>query len=79
MSIALLALGLTNQMEKQDNKFGDLSVPFARLEGHELPHIKIQKLLTNPDLVVMVIENDCIWKIRYVWLIKEGIRKVNAF
>lgn len=44
---------------------------FARLEGHRVPQMKIQTLVIKPDEDVMVIENDCVWKMRDVCLVKQ--------
>lgn len=45
----MLALGLAEKVEEEDNKLRNLVVNFAKLKGYKIPWVKIQELVTKPD------------------------------
>ena len=49
LSITMPVSGLTDKVGEQDNKLENLDCPFAKLEGHKPPQIKVQALLAKPD------------------------------
>ena len=49
LSTLLLASGLVDKVGKQPSKLETLMCQFAKLEGHKLPGIKVQMLMTKPD------------------------------